>query len=484
MSKTTVVNWDRQRVRFVTAEVTKKNKLRAVEAGTIEIQQEGDRTEQLADALKQVVGGKTDIVVAVTAGAAEVARVCVPKATDAELPLFVRNLAGQELRFTSEEPVLDFLAEPPDEDGSRMVTAMLLREEEITRIRDHIAAADTKMSRLHLIPHGLATYLPENKPLCVAVAVGAGHCEVLVVSNGQPVAMRSLRLPDAGDPEQLGRHCVSEVRRTLLSLNEAVATTDAPDEVVVLGSGLVATEIATGLPAELGTNSTLHNPFDDVDSKQTPEDAGLFAGLLGLAAATPPIDFVNPRRPVPPVSKKRIFAMVAAVLLAVVGGGAYYVWSQFDEIDSENKLLENRVRELNDLVKKSKPKRDLAKALTSWEASRFSWLDEIRDLTERMPSRSDLTIRQLNIRQGSRGSSSISFSGVAKKSDAVARMEVSLRDEHHTIRTPGLREASRGANRAWTFQSTMRVKRRSQKQYAASRATGAQNVAQSGGAAK
>lgn len=484
MPRTTVVNWDRQRLRFVTGEATKRGKLRAVQAWAIEFQPDGDRVEQLTAALKQVASAKTNLVVAVSAGAVEVASVRVPKATEAELPLFVQNLARQELSITSDEPVLDFLADAPGEDGSRDVRAMLVREEEITRIRDQVSSADAKISRLHLTPHGLAAYLQSDKPLCAAIAIGEGNCEVLVTSHGTPVGVRSLRLPVDGDPVHLSRHCVSEVRRTLLSMGENVAVTEPPDEIVVLGNGTVATEVATSLTAELGTNATLRNPFDDVESKEPPDDVGSFAALLGLASFTPPIDFENPRRPVPPVSKKRVVAIVATVLLAAVGGGSYYVWSQFDDIDNENKLLEARVRELNELVKKSKPKRDLAKALTAWEASRFSWLDEIRDITERMPSRSDLTVRQLNIRQGSRGTASVSFGGVAKKSDAVARMEHSLRDDHHTIRTPGLREASRGDDRSWTFQSTMRVKRRSRKQYVASRSSDSQTVARTEGADK
>ena len=449
-----------------------------MDAGCVEFS-EDERQEQIEVAVrKAVAGAKSQVVVATEAGAIDVGQFTVPPASEAELPMFVENMARQTMSISSEVPALDFLATAPAEDGARDVTAMLLRDEDLERVRTSVGEAGGTLVSMPLRPHGLASFLTKADGLGVAVSIGSGICDVLVMSQNKPAAVRSLRLPVEGNIEHLARHCVNEIKRTMFSVGEVDGVGDQPDEIVVLGDGSCASEVATGLTVEFGTNATLIDPFDSVDCKQVPEDVGSFAPLIGLASSNvrPPVDFLNPRRPPKPASKKKPLAVAAAVLLGLVGAGGYYVWSKFDAVDTQNAELEDQLRELNTLVKESKQKRDLGKALAAWEKNRFSWLDEIRDLTERMPERSDLTIRQLSISKG-RGSSTITFSGVAKKSDAVANMEASLRDEHHTIRTPSLRERSSGGNPSWSFQSTMRVKPRTAKEYGRSSAKPDESVA-------
>ncbi|MFK7819225.1 MAG: hypothetical protein AB8G99_10935, partial [Planctomycetaceae bacterium] len=459
------IDWDHQQLCFVKTKSARGTKI--IDAGQIPFDSITPQREQLAAALKELTNGaKAAFVVARGAGSVETATVMVPPASDAELPLFVQNLCRQELSITESEPALDYLAGEPNEDGSRTVTAMLLREEPFNAIRETIESCGGTIDHVVLRPHALAAFLSKGNGLRIAVSASSDFCDMLIVSDDQPVAVRSLRLPADGAPAQLGRHCVGELKRTMFAMLEEPNADEPPVEIVVLGSGDLANEVAAGLTTDFGVNATLQNPFDEAQSETSIEDVGSVAGLVGAVSSKfdPPVDFANPRRPPKEASRAKPVLIAAACLLAVVGAGSWYIWSQFNELDQENARLEEQVRELNELARETKPKRDQAKAIAAWEAGRFSWLDEIRYLTETMPPRSDMTINRLSI-SGGRRTATVSFNGIAKKPDAVDRMEQAIRDENHAPRTPGLRDRSGGQQAGWSFQTTMKVRPRPAKQY-------------------
>lgn len=457
------IDWDHKQLRFVKTKSARGTKV--VDAGQVELDPNTPPREQLAAAIKQLTDGtKVNFDITLGAGSVETATISVPPASDTELPMFVQNLCRQQLSFTEEEPALDFLASEPADDGTRSVTAMLLREEGLSTIREAIESAGGTIDRIVLRPHALLAFLSKGDGLRIAISASPGFCDMLIVSDDKPVGVRSLRLPPDGASEQLGRHCVGELKRTMFALSEDANADETPVEIVVLGEGPLANEVAACLTAGFGRDATLLDPL--AQTKTELENSGAVAGLVGTLSSDfkPPVDFANPRRPPKEASRAKPILIAVACLLAMVGAGSWYVWSQFNELDVENARLEAQVRELNELVKETKPKRDQAKAIAAWEAGRFSWLDEIRYLTETMPPRSDMIISRLSI-SGGRRTATISFNGIAKKPDAVDQMEQAIRDEAHAPRTPGLRDRSGGRQAGWSFQTTMKVRPRSAEEY-------------------
>lgn len=457
------IDWDHQELRFVKAKSARSAQI--ADAGRIAFDPELTPTEQLKSALKELTqGNKTNVLVGLGVGSVETATISVPPATDAELPTLVQNLCRQQMSFAEEEPALDFMADAPLEDGTRSASAMLLREEHLVTIRDAMESCGATIDKVVLRPHALAAFLKTTPGLHIAMSVARGMCDMLVTSGERPLAVRSLRIPPDGEPDQLSRHCVGELKRTIFATLEEADADAPPVEIVVLGEGRLAAEVTTALTADFGPEASLVDPLKGSKGEPLP-DSGSHAALAGALSAnfTPPVDFMNPRRPPRQASKAKMVGLVAGVVLALVGTGGWYVWSQFSELDAENARLEAQVRELNELVQDTKQKRAQAKAIAAWQAGRFSWLDEIRYLTETMPPRSDMTINRLSISGGTR-TATVSFNGIAKKPDAVDQMERALRDKDHAPRTPGLRDRS-GRQQGWSFQTTMRIRPRSADQY-------------------
>jgi len=460
------IDWDHHELRYVKAKPTRTGRsAQVVDAGRVAFDPNLTPREQLQAALKEVTAGaKANVVVALGVGSIETATISVPPASDAELPTLVQNLCRQQMTFAEEEPALDFLADEPADDGTRSVTAMLLREENLSPIRDALESCGATAEKVLLRPHALAAFLTKGSGLRIAVSVARGLCDMLIVSEDRVVAVRSLRIPPDGSPEQLGRHCAGELNRTMFATLEEPAADAAPLELLVLGEGKLATELATALTADFGTEASLRDPLENAKGIAV-EDSGSLAALVGALSPqfAPPVDFLNPRRAPAQTSRAKLALIAATCLLAIVGVGSWYVWSQFAELDQENARREQQVRELNKLVKDTQQKRAQAKAIEAWEAGRFSWLDELRYLTETMPPRSDMTINRLSISGGSR-TATVSFNGVAKQPDAVDQMERALRDVNHAPRTPGLRDRP-GRQQGWSFQTTMKVRPRPPEEY-------------------
>jgi hypothetical protein len=107
----------------------------------------------------------------------------------------------------------------------------------------------------------------------------------------------------------------------------------------------------------------------------------------------------------------------------------------------------------------------LATSLAAWEKNRISWPDELRDLTNRIPSSPDLVVQQLTISSAGSGSAVATFRGVGKQPEVIARMESALRDKYHDIRVPGVREQQNGNKVVATFQATLNIRKRTSSQY-------------------
>ncbi len=99
-------------------------------------------------------------------------------------------------------------------------------------------------------------------------------------------------------------------------------------------------------------------------------------------------------------------------------------------------------------------------SVSAWEKNRISWPDELRDLTERIPSLPNLTVQQLTISSAGPGTAVATFRGVGASPEIIAQMENNLRDKYHDIRVPGVREQQEGNKVVSTFQATLTIRKR------------------------
>jgi hypothetical protein len=128
----------------------------------------------------------------------------------------------------------------------------------------------------------------------------------------------------------------------------------------------------------------------------------MFSGALGMVQAVRahrrlPVDFLAPKKPRPPVNRKRLYIIAAAaVILALLGGvGAAYGLAissrndQIEELAAKNDTLEKEVKAYGDVDKR-------AEALDAWAAQELVVLDELYELIVQFPDQPGVRITKVS----------------------------------------------------------------------------------------
>jgi hypothetical protein len=473
MPRLLAIDWDHQNVRLVLADSDRRQNLRVIAVSQTAVAAGEESIEQrigsaLGEAVRAAGGEKARCLIGIGHGQIDLAHVEVPPSTDDEIPDLVVNLAQRELTTATDGTAIDFVAYKST-GTMRPVCIMVLPDEERAHIQAVCQFAGIQPTRIVPRTFGLKAFGTESDPTLV-VSCTDSSADLALFDRGQPLVARSLRFPTNSTLPRIAGYLTNELRRTLLSHPHEDELPETISQVCVLSNEPLAKALVGPLAEEFETSPVVVNPFVGLQTSlpATP-DAG-YSSLLGMllvesSGERPDVDFLHPKQPPRPTSRTTPFIAAALCFVLLVVGGVWYTQTQFANIDAENERLTKELAELKSLVKKSSPKRQLAKMLSAWEQSRINWPDELRDITLRMPPRSAMTIQNLTVSAGRNGSSVISFRGAATNPDAVAIMESRLRDKYHNPRTPGLREQRSGDKTMWTFQTSMSVKARTKAEY-------------------
>jgi len=487
MSKLLAISWTPELLRYVFAHSDKEGALRVINAGEREIPEIGETEEAtkepqssennnrvlsviaglLKDLVSELHAGKATLLLCVSRGAVDSVNFPVPPASDAELPTLVRNMAVRQLQGINEESLLDFIAYPPQEDGTRKVSALVVPAVLKQTLEKLVSSANCLSHRILITPHPLRIFATDQtggtQTATLVISEGADSVHLLITQHQLPVLSRTVRLSSEMSSLQRTQFIVGEVQRTLLA--EEIEITDA----VLVGSEVETARLIESLQDRYSFEIRQSASVSLIDGNAGGAAFGVFTPLVAALkeealARTPAIDFAHPRLPPKPVNMRRRILGGVAVLLILAAGGWYYVNSQFSAIQNDINGLKSRRNELNELVKKTRKKRNLAKVLKRWENSRMSWLDELRDLTIRIPSSPELSVQQFSISPTQTGAL-VSFRGTGRSPEAIRKMEISLSDKYHQLKIPGIRERKQGNKSIWTFQTTMKVQSRSREEY-------------------
>jgi len=328
----------------------------------------------------------------------------IPAVAEHEEPGLVRFQAMKEFTDGGDEVVLDYVPLGPAGPDGRRVQVMSVRKEVLKAFRALGEAAGLKVAAVTPRPFALFAGLkqairtnvvpspePADAPIGLLVR-GPKWGEFAIVRGGVLAMTRSVAGPALSSDQAL----LGEIRRnTALYANQ---NSDNPVRALYLAEPDTPGGLRDRLQDSLAIPVHAYEPLVGIPSPDGPP--GTLAGLAGLfaqqASREPTINFAHPREPKPPRDpNKRLLGMTAAAvgLAFVVFGGLAYarVSSKQAEVTKLQKKLNDSKAMLVDL----KPDEERIRAFDSWTATNVNWLDELYDMTARLPDTTN--IRMISI---------------------------------------------------------------------------------------
>lgn len=466
MAKRLAIEWDNKELRIVAGTVRGGR----VSISDVIIQPIEDASpEKIGEVLGQLTEQRglqrNAAAIALGRGKAELRELKLPPVPEAELPDMVRFQAIRNFSTAGERSAIDFLPSKQDADGIRVVAAAVGPEElkncALVALPSHLT-----VERLALRPvAAVALYRRVagfNVGEVVLIDLLSEDADVVVVREGHTAFVRSIRLPE--DPAIRVRTLASEVRRSLMA-SQDIGGVELPRRFVLWGRADLHADDLEKLSTALGSKVEALDPFTLVDveskaKKELPEHVGRLAPLIGLLDAETTngkdlIDFLNPRRPPKPPSKKPKMLLIGALAASIIGGGFFVGWNKLRQMDSaiaSRKSYEASLKEGVALADESIGRTNLVETFVDGDVF---WLDEFRRIAEQLPTSKEVMVSSVSASIPRDGGGEIKLAGGASNAGAVAEIGALLRDDQHTVLSKGYTLNADKAPYQYSFDETI-----------------------------
>ena len=421
---------------------------------------------QLAE--RGISGG--EVLVALPRDEVVVKRVDLPETSDDELPVIVRFQAAAKSSVPLDELSLDFIPLPRrSEIPGREVLMATVPKQTLEEIRLLCENAGLKLQKVGLTPAVVAELVARSEPpasddlagASLVVSEHGNRLEISVLRRSHLLFSHSARLPSEGgahDPHTM----IPEVSRSLVALRGAI-----PD--VKIERAWTLLEPASHGPMAEALRKRLSCEVERIDPQAAVDwdgpiepgiDPTLLTGPIGLLLAkadprVPALDFLAPRQP--PVKRdlrKRKLIMAGsgvAVLVALLAGNHWLKLRAFDaEIDELTMTRTDQAAQL----KAGEPVLKSAGLIDQWEKSGTPWLDQLKDLTARMPSTDRVYLKNLELVPRTNSiPPKIKFEALARERADVLSLSDKLlaADERYRVQPPTHKSSSEDQYYAWQF---------------------------------
>jgi hypothetical protein len=314
-----------------------------------------------------------------------------PAVAAAEEPAVVRFQAVKELSDAPEDVVIDYVGVAAPGATEQHAVTLIVRREIVAAYQKICQSAGLKLAAL--TPRPFATAAAVRK--AVAEGNGAGALAVVVVAErwAEFCVVRGETLLLARSMN-VGPGLAAEVRRNL-TVYAGLAGRPPVGALYIAGGGPELRERLEALDVPIHE----FDPFAGAVGLDAPADSrGSFAGAAGMLFARAesrglPINFVQPRQPKPPSDpKNRRVAVVALALAVAVVVGILCCWTILHYARVKLVAVQQERDTIDRQLAAFRQDGKLFKALDDWDS--VVWLDELYDLTDRIPDVNALRISQ------------------------------------------------------------------------------------------
>ena len=371
----------------------------------------------------------------------------LPPAPESELPGLVGFQIAQELPNFDADTPFDYLPLNDAPGQPWRILAAAPKAEAMRRVRSICRDLKLSLNRVVLRPAAAVSLVLREKPeladkCCLLIEAFGPQIEFAAINRGRISLLRNVILHAApADAPQAAEDLIAQLRRTIVAVadQERVETVEP---VVLIG----AKRDRDALEKRIG--SAIGSPVMTIDlqSKTASERAWnarprpereRFAALLGAVAEEaeerrPAFDFINPRRPPEPPSRRNTYVLAGLAAAAVILTLVVFNWLQTGRLKAELSDLKNKAAAMDKEIRAADKTVTAANEVESWLQDEVVWLDELRWLSEQFLPAEDAMLTKLSA--GSTGGRrELWLDGLASSEDAVAALDRGLNDDSHRV---------------------------------------------------
>ena len=471
---------------------------------------ESFKTSPLALTLKSLLRekkvGSAIVYYTVERGDVDVMHMTIPQTADSETPELVFNQALRDSLTFNETQPLDYAPlglVGAKKTGVRRVAAVSIARDKLRRIREILSGAYRAPSKIELRETALLELLRADfcglqydDPVLLIQEL-CDEVNLVLCAEKSLLFFRSFKLQADSTPEYRANRIKDEVVRTLVvgiddlpenvEVNHAVFFTgeQKPRAAGVYDSTVAevgdeeefapqpckttATLLARALD-EAGVNLDFINPFllPGVKLKTTePENPGRYASLLGVLLADraqnkPVVDLLHPHEKPKPPNYGLLFAVY--FLLVAIGFGSFWYWNKSDlkRLEAENVALEKERDGVAQVLNSKRPLYSTLASANAWQNVQGAVvLDELRDITTRLPSPPDLIVTRLSYVGNNNGRATFIINAKITSLDVYQLFQRRMAgDRSHQIQSAGPQNNVGGGGYKYTFTANIFCHRR------------------------
>ena len=469
-----VVDWDSQETRYLWA-VSSGKRTRIKALGKVhpidpsEDDAKDDPTKSMLQDIKSILGlRRSDLAVLLPRTDIDESQASLPLAGQEEFNLLVANQAHEVWPESTELSIIDYYHLDSPQAGMQEITITALGIEKKKSIVKRAENSGLKVAALQLKHLNAINLLRDQVnlaqyPISILINLNSQNADLVIMLKDQIAVIRTIPMPTTQWTETETGRIKLELQRSLMMVRQPESNVPpASTPIFLFGDPSELKDIAQAFQRDSQYEVHVKNPLAnfEIDRHAQTDNLHQFAALIGGVTEVDKrhqVDFVSPKcqRKFPAIYRRLITygSVAAAVLIMLVYSGL----NEVGQANQANVKLRQEIKKVEDQIADMKKRTAVVDYVKRWENEEVNWLEELRGLSLRFPSRDKAQVRSMTMSVNSNRRGVVSMSVRSRDESVISSLEQAIRDEYHQVRTSSLSQSSSEGDFGWQFNAAVSI---------------------------
>ncbi len=131
----------------------------------------------------------------------------------------------------------------------------------------------------------------------------------------------------------------------------------------------------------------------------------------------------------------------------------YIGWSESADQMELIRKRQDKLAGLSKRVNQAAELQDIVNTVAIWQRNDITWLDELKDLSDRFPERNESLVRKMTMSGADNGAGVVDLSVQVNSPEVITELESAIRDDRHSVSSKRVTEISDAEELTWSFET-------------------------------